>query len=126
MTRNKLKKSELLKEMYDISADREDHYNPKPYKEKAFELKEVLKSEVFGTFRADENNVKGNNLCLRNIICAKNCLFNLQEENFFDAWWEMTDVISVNMDQEYISEDELAVIYLLLEAFCESFKDIDD
>ena len=113
MTRNKLKKSELLKEMYDISADREDHYNPKPYKEKAFELKEVLKSEVFGTFRADENN-------------AKNCLFNLQEENFFDAWWEMTDVISVNMDQEYISEDELAVIYLLLEAFCESFKDIDD
>jgi len=117
MTKNKIKKIDFLKEYEKVNPNREDHYDPNPYKDIIIELQAILESEIGISLELKSYNQIGENLILRNVTCAKNCLINLFDCNYYDAWWELVDILDYRKDDDYVSENELSILYLLVVAF---------
>lgn len=117
MTKNKITRETLMNELTDIEFNKNDYSDPEPYRDKVEELYVVLKSETNVSLQVDKYIDKGDNLILRNVQCAINCLNRLNEYNYYEAWWELTDIISYRKDKDYISENEIALLYIMIVAF---------
>ena len=101
--------------------DKENKNDPEPYKEKIHELAVVLESETMISLEHTYGD-ESQNLIRRNVICAINALSNLMSGNYIDAWFEMTDILDFHDYDEYLSEDEIAVLYIVARTFDEKLN----
>lgn len=53
----------------------------------------------------------------RNLKCFNNMLKYLFDNNFKDAWWEFTDIISFHKEDDLISINEIVLLDIALTLF---------
>ena len=121
MTKNKIKRKDLTIKFDKVVPNKENKNDPEPYKEKIHELAVVLESETMISLE-HMYGCESQKLIHRNIICAINALSYLKTGNYKDAWFEMTDILDYHKDNEYLSENEVAVLYIVARIFDEEIN----
>lgn len=100
MTANKLKKKDLNELFNKVDVRNLD-------KKVLYSIKRVLNNEVECSIR---NEGIDKHLTPRNVVCFNNVLECLNRNEIEVAWWELTDIISFNKDEDYISVDEVVLL----------------
>ena len=116
MTANKLRKKDIKKELgIDSTAIPENEFYNK-LKVKLFELEKLLYSETMCSIPFNYGE-KDETLIKRNVICANNCIECAFEDKYKDAYYELCDILDFKTDDEYLSKNEIGLLYITVKTF---------
>ena len=111
MTKNKIRKQDIavLANKINIKSNKVDNESLNNLKL----LCNGLKSETDVSLY---NNATDSTLSLRTISCSQNAIECLLKNDIEDAWLEIQDTLDYKKDTDYLSCDEVALLYVLVHA----------
>lgn len=109
MTKNKIRKQDIavLANKINIKSNKIDNESLNNLKL----LCNGLKSETDVSLY---NNATDSTFSLRTISCSQNAIGCLLRNNIEDAWFEIQDTLDYKKDTDYLSCDEVALLYILV------------
>lgn len=105
MTCNQMKKSDLDMLFSKIDINNVDAAS-------LFSIKKILQIEMEISLRMEGEEP---HFTPRNIVCFQNCLKCLNSGDVTRAWWEMTDICSYKKANDFLTTDEVSLVYIALE-----------
>ena len=109
MTKNKIRKQDIavLANKINIKSNKVDNESLNNLKLLCNGLKSETEVSLY-------DNVADSIFSLRAISCSKNAIGCLLKNNIEDAWFEIQDTLDYKKDTDYLSCDEVALLYVLV------------
>ena len=117
MTKNKIKKKDIYDLFSSITIDKYDNRCFVNQLTTINKMVNILRNEIEVSLGFNNYSKNGKNLRLRSAICFNNCLLTLENDDFNSAWYELMDIIDYLKDDEYVSENEIVLLYSGLNLF---------
>ena len=111
MTKNKIRKQDIavLANKINIKSNKVDNESLNNLKLLCNGLKSETEVSLY-------DNAADSTLSLRTISCSQNAIECLLKNDTEDAWFEIQDTLDYKKDIDYLSCDEVALLYVLVHA----------
>ena len=107
MTANKIKKKDIIEIIEKIQGTN----NVIEKKEEINSFFDAIDSELFCSLLEADGSME-EALNLRNVLCLENVLKELKENNITEAIWQLEDIFSYRDEDNYITKNELSLLYI--------------